>query len=119
MTSKAAVTNLFIVDNGWTHGVVDDTDPKLFEKELSSADNPVRAVNIQLTQLSKELGVSSTIVPIPVTCKYALATPCGKHADTSKMAKEQESSARNQVLFHRQFELPSSLELCTSSTKME
>ncbi|KAI1448839.1 NAD(P)-binding protein [Annulohypoxylon stygium] len=63
----SSITTLFSEDGGWPYGQVKDSDPLLFEKdkEIGTA-HPARKTNILTTELSKEQGVTSFIILVPV-----------------------------------------------------
>ncbi|KAI1392961.1 NAD(P)-binding protein [Hypoxylon trugodes] len=62
----SSLTTLFSEEAGWTYGEVRDSDP-IFEKEKEIGDlHPARHTNILVAELSKELGVTSFNVAVPM-----------------------------------------------------
>ncbi|OKL63856.1 hypothetical protein UA08_01113 [Talaromyces atroroseus] len=61
----SSIASVFAEENGWPYGEIRDSDP-IYEKEKELGDaHIIRKVNILVTELAREQGVTSMIIPVP------------------------------------------------------
>ncbi|RDW74800.1 hypothetical protein BP6252_05942 [Coleophoma cylindrospora] len=61
----SSVATLFSAEGGWPYGEIKDTDPVLEKEKSIARGHPVRDASILVSELSKALGVTSFIIPVP------------------------------------------------------